>query len=107
MSEARWRVWCLSWDEEEEHDGADVIAYDILQHDYNKRVPRGIVYAPSTTLYDARGAAEAYADYVHSQREGYECTWPLKFRVRDQGGTTTDFEVDREFVPEFTAREVP
>lgn len=101
----QYRVWCLSWDEEEEH-GADVVGYDILSHDYGKRVPRGIVYVPDTVLYDAAGAAEAYADYVHSNRDGNESSWPLVFRVRCPDGTTADFEVDREFVPEFSAASI-
>ena len=97
-----YRVWCLSWDEEEER-GADVVTYDILSHDYNKRAARGVVYVPSTVLCDAGDAAEAYADYVHSNRDGNESSWPLVFRVRCPDGTTADFEVDREFVPEFSA----
>lgn len=104
MTPHRFRVWCLSWEEEEEH-GADVVAYDILSHDYNKR-ERGVVYAPDRVLYDAAGAAEAYADYVHSARDGYESSWPLVFRVRSSDGSTADFEVDREIVPEFRASPV-
>jgi len=98
----RYRVWCLSWDEEEEH-GADVVTYDILSHDYNKRDRRGVVYVPDIVLCDAGDAAEAYADYVHSNRDGNESSWPLVFRVRNPDGSTADFEVDREFVPEFSA----
>jgi hypothetical protein len=98
----RYRVWCLSWEEEEEH-GADVIGYDILSHDYNKRVPRDEVHVPDTVLYGTASAAEAYADYIHSNRDGNECSWPLQFRVRNPDGSTEDFEVDREFVPEFSA----
>ena len=98
----RYRVWCLSWDETEEH-GADVVEYDILNHDYSTRERRGVVYVPSTVLSDASSAAEAYADYVHSARDGNESTWPLAFRVRCPDGLTADFEVDREFVPEFSA----
>src|SRR5574341_487979 len=81
---ARYRVWCLSWDEEEEH-GANVVE------------------VPTTVLRDAADAAEAYADYVHSERDGWEATWPLVFRVRCPDGSTADFEVDREYVPEFSA----
>ena len=97
-----YRVWCLSWEDDESH-GADVVGYDILSHDYNKRAPRGVVYVSNTTLYDAKAAAEAYADYVHSARDGNEATWPLAFRVHCPDGSTEDFEVDREFVPEFSA----
>ena len=98
----RYRVWCLSWDEEEEH-GADVVGYDILSHDYKHRERRGVVYVPGTVLVDAGDAAKAYADYVHSNRDGWESTWPLAFRVRCPDGSMADFEVDREYVPEFSA----
>lgn len=99
----RFRVWCLSWEEEEEH-GCDVVAYDILG-EYPKG-QRGVVHVPDSVLYDDGDAAEAYADYVHDQREGYECTWPLTFRVRSADGSTADFEVDREYVTEFHASSV-
>lgn len=104
MTDARYRVWCLSWDESEE-DGADVVEYDVLTHDYERRA-RGVVYVASSALCGAADAARAYADYVHAQRDGWESTWPLAFRVRNSDGLTADFEVDREYVPEFTARPV-
>jgi hypothetical protein len=63
----RFRAWCLSWEEDEEH-GADVVAYDIMTHDYGARVPRGVVQVPDTVLHDASDAAEAYADHVHSHK---------------------------------------
>jgi len=100
-----YRVWCLSWDEEEEN-GADIVGYDIFSHDYNKRVPRGVVYVPNTVLYDAASAAEAYADYVFSAKDGNESSWPLMFCVRCPDGTTADFEVDCQHVPEFSASPV-
>jgi hypothetical protein len=94
-----YRVWCLSWEEDESH-GADVVAYDILSHDYQKE-KRGVVYVPNTRLYDASAAAEAYADHVYRQRDGYESSWPLVFRVRGPDGQVSDFEVDCQLVPEF------
>lgn len=99
----RFRVWCLSWEEEEEH-GCDVVSYDILG-DYPKS-QRGVVHVPDSILYDDGDAAEAYADYVHDQRDGYESSWPLTFRVRSADGSTADFEVDREHVVEFHASPV-
>ena len=98
-----FRVWCLSWDDDEEH-GCDVVAYNILG--LRPKGQRGVVHVPSTVLYDAAAAAEAYADYVHGNRDGNESSWPLTFRVRDPDGTVADFEVDRVFVPEFTASPV-
>lgn len=97
----RYRVWCLSWEDTEE-DGTDVVVYDILSHDYRTQDRRSI-YVP---YGDPSDAAEAYADFAHSNRDGYECTWPLMFRVRCQDGTLVDFEVDREIVPEFSARPI-
>lgn len=97
----RYRAWCLSWDDDEDR-GSDIIGYDILTHDWGHKDYQN-VYMPSSLLRDASDAAEAYADYVHNQRDGYEASWPLQFRVRCPNGSILDFEVDREAVPEFTA----
>ena len=95
----RFRVW---YDTEE--DGCDVVAYDILGE--CPRSQRGIVHVAHTLLHDASDAAEAYADYVHDNRSGYESSWPLTFRVRDASGEIADFEVSREYLPEFSATPV-
>lgn len=97
----RYRVWCVSWDEEEEH-GADVVGYDFLNHDLTAR-ERGVLYVPIYELGTAADAAEAYADHAHDNRDGYESTWPLVFRVRGPDGAIQDFEVHRDFVAEFSA----
>jgi hypothetical protein len=99
----RYRVWCLSWDDEEE-DGSDVVSYDILGA--YPRSERGVIRVPSTVLYDAEDAAEAYAEYAHDNRDGYESSWPLVFRVRCLDGATCDFEVDRDYAPQFSAAPV-
>lgn len=98
----RYRVWCLSWDDDEEY-GSDVVGYDIL-HDHPQ--DRGVVYIPDIHFHDAGDAAEAYADYAHGNRDGWESSWPLTFRVRCPDGSIQDFEVNREFVPEFSASPV-
>jgi hypothetical protein len=100
----RYRVWCLSWDDEEEY-GSDVVGYDFMNHDHSKQ-ERGVVYVPSVSLGTPAEAAEAYADYAHAQRDGNESSWPLTFRVRGPDGSLQDFEVDREYVPEFSASPV-
>lgn len=100
-----YHVWCLSWDDEASY-GADVIGYDdILQHNSATK-ERGVVYAPSFLLGSAKGAAEAYADYAHDRREGYESNWPLVFRVRCPDGAVQDFEVARDVVATFRASPV-
>lgn len=103
MSEVvRYHVWCLSWEDKEEY-GSDVVGYDILNHDYATQ-ERGVVYVSSFSLGSAADAAEAYADYAHDQRDGYESSWPLVFRVRCPDGSIQDFEVNRDFVTEFSAK---
>ena len=99
-----YRVWCLSWDQDE-NDGKDIVGYDIMTHDYSKKT-RGVVYVADMNLCDAGDAAEAYADYVHSDRDGWDSSWPLNFRVRSPDGMLEDFSVDREFEPVFTARTI-
>jgi hypothetical protein len=96
---ARYRVWCLSWDDTEE-DGADIVPYDILGE--HPRMARGVVHVPRAVL-DAADAAEAYAEHAHDDPDGWDSSWPLVFRVRCPDGATADFEVDREYVPEFSA----
>lgn len=96
----KFRVWCLSW-EETELDAADV---EVGPHETSGH------FIQLPTIHLDRGgasdAAEAYADYCHDNRDGYECTWPLKFRVRSEDGSVQDFEVERDFVTEFSARPV-
>lgn len=105
MSEVvRYHVWCLSWEDEESY-GSDVVGYDILDHDYDKQ-EKDVIYVPSFSLGTAADAAEAYADYAHNQRDGYEASWPLVFRVRGPDGSVEDFEVNRDFVTEFSAAPV-
>lgn len=98
-----FRVWCLSWEDDEEQ-GCDVVTYDILGEYPSGQ--RGVVHVPDTVLHDASDAAEAYADYAHGNRDGWESSWPLTFRVLCPDGSTADFEVDREYVPEFSASPV-
>lgn len=100
----RYRVWCVSWDEQEEH-GTDVVGYDVLTHDYESQ-ERGVVHVPAYALGTAADAAEAYADYAHDNRDGQDASWPLVFRVRGPDGATQDFEVHRDFVAEFSASPV-
>lgn len=95
----KFRVWCLSWEDDEE-DGCDVERGKIGEGIETRRT---IV---SWLVDDAASAAEVYADYCHDNRDGYECTWPLKFRVRNEDGTVQDFDVERDFVTEFSACEV-
>ncbi len=55
-----------------------------------------------TPVEDIDEAAELYADYFHSHRDGWENTWPLQFIVFD-GERYHLVEVEREMVPEFRA----
>jgi hypothetical protein len=102
MKEYKCRVWCVSWEDDEEC-GKDVVSYDPLVDEYKSshRGPIMVAY-----LNDPSEAAEAYADYMHSNRDGHESSWPLVFRVRLPDETTKDFEVEREIVPEFHAAEI-
>jgi len=101
MTPVRYRVWCLSWEDSEE-DGSDVVSYDFMNHDYEKQ-DRGVIYVPYVSLGEPAEAAEAYAEYAHDERSGYEDTWPLVFRVRCPDGTTCDFKVDCDYAPQFSA----
>lgn len=99
---ATYRVWCLSWEDAEE-DGRDVAWYSILDGPPPHSAERTVF---SWHVTDAESAVEAYADYVHSHRDGWDCTWPLRFRVRKPDGTIEDFEVEREYDPTFSATRI-
>ena len=50
--------------------------------------------------------AEECADDYHSNHDGYESSWPLRFFIREseEGPIIAMFDVDREVVPQFTVR---
>lgn len=98
----KYRVWCLSWEDTDE-DGRDVVWYSLLDGPPATTEPRTVY---SWRVTDAESAAEAYADFVHSHCDGWECTWPLTFRVRLPDGSTEDYEVECEYEPTFTARAI-
>jgi hypothetical protein len=86
-----YKVWCA---DEGEHSGGA------------KTYPR----APDADnidrdwAMDADDAARLYADYCHSNRDGWEWSWPADFMVRDvEANAVHQFSVERETVPEFHA----
>lgn len=52
---------------------------------------------------DVRAAAKAFAEHFHNRRDGWECTWPIKFVVHERDRGYFAVEVERETVPEFHA----
>lgn len=95
----RYRVWCLSWDDEEEH-GSDIVS------DPTGLLPveRHTIHVAYRNVDCAVEAAELYAEWAYDNRDGYECRWPLEFRVRKPDGTTQDVSVDRHCDPTFSGR---
>lgn len=43
------------------------------------------------------------ADDYHSNHDGWESSWPLQFRIYEDGVEVARFEVEREYDPRFTA----
>lgn len=80
----------------------DIVSYDPAAEDVNV-LRKGEVRVAFWNLADASEAAEIYADWAHDSRDGYEDVWPLSFRVRSEDGTVQDFEVQREYMAEFSA----
>lgn len=93
-----YRVWCLSW-EDDEKDGESY-------PDTPPMFSTGIV-DETRWANDDRDAVRLYAEYCHSHRDGWESTWPLRFRVRLPTGETRDYDVEREAVPEFVVGRKP
>lgn len=51
--------------------------------------------------------AEDAADNFHHLHDGWECDWPLTFRVFDTDGQKIgDFEIDRDMSPVFSATSI-
>ncbi|HEY4266791.1 MAG TPA: hypothetical protein VGM94_01235 [Galbitalea sp.] len=97
---SNYRVWCLSW-EDDELDGIDFADKPSTTGGYIEQI-----LASDKWATDARDAAQMCADHFHSNRDGWESSWPLEFRVRLPDGTTEDYIVEREMVPEFTASRI-
>lgn len=94
----KFLVWCTSYDDTED-DACSVECAPVSSGDLEYGRRRIVSY----TLRGAGEAAEQYAAFVHNQRDGWELTWPLQFRVKHADGSMEDFEVDREMAPVFTA----
>jgi len=99
-----YRAWCVSWGDDEEQSGSDLVPYGGSTGPSSPG-PRAIL-VPFYNLGSPSDAAEAYADYIHRERDGWEASWPLTIRVRSPDGSVHDFEVERETVPKFHATEV-
>jgi len=100
MSVSGYRVWCLTWEDTEE-SGKSYPDKPTVKGGYLEQI-----LANDRWALDAKDAAEIYADWCHRQRDGWESSWPLTFRVRSPDGNLSDFEVERETVPEFHAFEI-
>lgn len=68
----------------------------------------GIEFESSHLEID-RWLAEDCAEDYHGEHDGWECSWPMTFCIREvEGGPiVARFEVYRETVPQFTARLIP
>lgn len=86
-------------DADERSDRAMELNY--TPNDYTIRRVGRVLHHPYP-VDDAKEAAEVYADFYHSQRDGWECTWPIAFVVYD-GDCYVVIEVMRDFDPVFHA----
>ena len=68
---------------------------------------RDDAYSFSTDFNDRslRYVAEDAAEDYHSNHDGWESSWHLRFTIVDSQGIDHDFEVSREAVPRFYAEE--
>lgn len=61
---------------------------------------------PTSKTFCFQRAAVVAADWCHARRNGWEWDWPKKIVIIDEGGEEYPFEVRRDMVPEFVAREL-
>ena len=109
MTVAAYRAWCVTWEDDEQEDGSDLVAYDPIAYILSVapiKTKRRAILVPFYNLESPSEAAEAYAEYIHNHRDGWEGGWPLTIRVRSPDGTEQDFCVEREMEPKFSAAEV-
>lgn len=99
-----YRVWCLSWDEDHV-DGRDYADKPDSANNFANWASMPADNYENWAL-DAADAASMHADYCHANRDGWESTWPLTFRVKGPDDVITDFEVDRNMEPTFYARQL-
>ena len=89
-----YRVWYAEESEDDE-----------TWKEYPRNPPKVDGWRTDAWATDAKNAAETYADYFHGNRDGWECTWPVEFMVRDmETGTVERYSVDRDYDPTFSAR---
>ncbi len=68
----------------------------------------GCMFPIETTWPIGDCLAEKCADDYHSNHDGWESSWPLTIAIREteDGPTIARFSVDRETVPQFTAKQL-
>ena len=55
--------------------------------------------------YDGKWIAEQAAEDYHTRHDGWDAHWPVTLEIRREDHSVIDiYVVDREAVPEFTAR---
>jgi hypothetical protein len=99
----KFRVWCTSFGETDE-EGTDIISCSIIEAcDFlrNPTPEKGVIKVGFAI--DASAAAARYAKHVNDNTDGDDISWPLIFRVRAEDGTESDFEVERDYKPVFSA----
>lgn len=62
------------------------------------------VEVDTTWINDSEWMAQEAADDYHSNHDGWEASWPLEIVVVLSNGEHVTCSVDREAVPQFTAR---
>lgn len=87
--------------------------YSVDDHDEGSRydVPtkksllQGRVYTPGEASRDWELMAESCADDYHSNHDGWEASWPLEFRLYEDGAEVAHVTVDCEHRPSFQAHQ--
>lgn len=100
---ATYRVWMKDeFDENPKSRDEDAMELRYGEHRSWTTTRIGRVLHCPHSIDDAEEAAEVYADYFHSERDGWECTWPVEFVVHDGAGYFV-VSVDRDYDPTFNA----
>jgi len=83
--------------------------YAVIEHDETFEDGNSIEFDDWFDISDdrVRFIAEKAAEFDHGNRDGWECKWPLTYRIWDTDGLLLGtYSVDIEAVPEFFASRV-
>jgi len=83
-----------------------MLTYYIPYFDERPEDARELKNTYFTPSNDPETFAEQAAEYCHSNRDGWEWTWPVVFVILEDGKEVGKYEVELEYIPGFYATKI-